>query len=323
MNDPSDLPINVEDMIFWVTAYKARTGKSWPQISRVSNIPPSTIQLFGTGKYTGDLDAVARRMFAFRQKVESQEQRTSSVLSRPDYVETITSRRITILLEMAQVGRITVAAMGSGMCKTMAAEHFQKCMGESVFLVTLRPTAGGVSSMMHQVMRAMRILPRANRRAMLSEQIMDHVQGGQSTIIIDEANNLDLEAIDEIRGWHDVTGVGIGLLGNEELARRIRGERISHQYARIASRISKMWVQDLLLDEDITAVLDAMGIEDPRVRALLVKVGTSPGHGGLREVRQILESAHIDAIGEDKPLEYEHVLAASGSRVTQILRRAA
>ncbi len=38
---------------------------------------------------------------------------------------------------------------------------------------------------------------------------------------------------------------------------------------------------------------------------------------------EILEDAHMLAIGDDTPLEYHHVVASSGSRVTQILRRAA
>lgn len=323
MNDPTDLPINVDDMILWLDEYRKRTGKSWTAISKLSNIPPSTISLFGIGKYEGDQEKVARRVYAFRQKVESQEQRTATILAEPDYVETPTSRRVTILLEMAQMGRMIVAAMGSGTGKTMAAKHFQKCMGESVYLVTLRETTGDVTPMIRQVMRAMRLRPHAHNKAICSEQIMDHVRSSKSLIIFDEANFLTLKAIEEVRAWLDATGVGIALLGNEELAQRIRGGRMSHQYARIARRIRKIYVQDLLSEEDIVPFLDAAGIDDARTRRLLIQVGTSPGHGGLGEVQQILEDAHMLAIGEDKAIEFEHIAASSGSRVTQILRRAA
>jgi hypothetical protein len=323
MNDPQEIPVNVEDMIDWLDQYRRRTGKSWNQIGKLSGMPTGTISLFGTGKYLGDNEKVARRVMAFRQKVDSQEQRTNTVLATPDFVETETARRVLILLEMAQMGRIVCAAMGSGTSKTMAAEHFKKCMGESVYLVTLRKTTGGVTTMIRQVMRAMRLRPDSNGRAACSEQIMDHVRNARATIIFDEANHMDLDSIEEARAWHDDTKVGIALLGNEELAFRIRGGRRSHQYARLARRIAKFYVQDLLTEADIGAFLDAMNIDDARTRRLLVQVGTAPGHGGLGEVQQILEMAHMLAIGEDKALEFDHVQAASGSRVTQILRAAA
>jgi DNA transposition AAA+ family ATPase len=218
------------------------------------------------------------------------------------------------------MGRLVCAAMGSGTRKTMAAEHFKKCMGESVYLVTLRHTTGGVTPMIRQVMRAMRLRPDSNGRAACSEQIMDHVRHAKATIIFDEANHMQLESIEEVRAWHDATGVGVALFGNEELAFRIRGGRRSHQYARLARRIAKFYVQDLLTDADIGAFLDAANIDDAKTRRLLVQVGTAPGHGGLGEVQQILEMAHMLAIGEDKALEFDHVQAACGSRVTQILR---
>ncbi|MEO6217735.1 MAG: AAA family ATPase [Sphingomonas sp.] len=323
MNDPTELPINVEDMIEWLDEYRRRTGKSWQQIGKISGMPTGTISLFGKGNYNGDNENVARRVLAFRQKVESQEQRTDTVLAEPDFVETETARRLLILLEMAQMGRIVCAAMGSGTSKSMVAKHFRKCMGESVYLVTLRHTTGGVTPMIRQVMRAMRLRPDTNGRAACSEAIMDHVRHAKATIIFDEANHMQLESIEEVRAWHDETGVGIALFGNEELAFRIRGGRRSHQYARLARRIAKFYVQDLLTEADIAAFLDAMNVDDPKTRRLLVQVGTSPGHGGLGEVQQILETAHMFAIGEDKALEFEHVEAASRSRVTQILRGAA
>ncbi|WP_034157900.1 AAA family ATPase [Sphingomonas sp. ERG5] len=323
MNDPTEVPVNVDDMIHWINDFKARTGKSWNQIARLSNIPFSTISMFGTEKYQGDYQNIARKVFAFKQKVDSQEQRTNTILAKPDYVEIPTSRRLTILLEMALMGRVVVAAMGSGTSKTMAAEHFQKCMGETVYLVTLRESTGDLMWMIRSVMRQLRLRPNGNSKAQLSEQIIDHVRGSKSLIIFDEANFLTLRSIEEIRAWHDATGVGIALLGNEELEKRLRGGRMSHQYARIVRRIRKLYVQDLLAEEDITPFLDAAGIDDPKSRRLLIEVGTAAGHGGLGEVQQILEDAHMLAIGEDKALEYEHVHASSGSRVTQILRRAA
>ncbi len=157
-------------MIARLNDYKARTGKSWPQISRLSNIAPSTISLFGIEKYQGDYENIARKVYAFKQKVDSQEQRTSTILAEPDYVETPTTRRLNILLEMGLMGRVVVAAMGSGTSKTKTAKHFKKCMGASVYLVTLRETTGDVSWMIRSVMRQLRIKPIGNAKAQCSSR---------------------------------------------------------------------------------------------------------------------------------------------------------
>lgn len=323
MNDPQNVPINSEDMADWLARYRAAKGLSWSSLAKVTNIPASTVSLFVTGKYEGNVANVAKRVFAFRQRVESQEQRANTALARPDYIETKSSRRIQILLEIAQMGRMTVAAMGPGTSKTMTAEHYKACMGDGVWLVTMRKTTGEVSPMIRQVMRAMGLQPRSVCKDARSEQIMDHVAGSGGLIIFDEANHLELDAIEEIRAWHDATGVGIALLGNEELALRIRGGRRGQAYARLARRIAQFVIQDLNEDDDVAAYLDAMKIEEPATRRMLIQIGTAPGHGGLGEVQQILESGHMMAIGEDKPLEHEHVQAARNSRVTQVLRRAA
>lgn len=322
MNDPTDIPVNVNDMIFWIADYRKVTGKSWGKLSTLSQIAPSTLQAFGTGKYTGDAMAIAKKVFAFKQKLESQAQRSDTLLAKPDFVETPTASNVLTLLHLAQMGRITIGAMCPGSSKTYAAEYFKKCMGESVWFITCRETTGRVIDMIRQVMKAMRLRPVGRSKAEWSAQIIEHIRGTGGLIIVDEANFLLLEAIEEFRSWHDETEVGICFLGNEKLEELFRGAR-GHQYARLMSRTASFWVQDHLSEKDVEMFLDAAKIDDPRSRSLLVKVGTARGGGGLREVQQILESAHIAAIGQDVALEYEHIEAAKKSRVTHVLRWAA
>ncbi|MDH7971754.1 AAA family ATPase [Sphingomonas sp. AR_OL41] len=321
MNDPENTPIHAEDEITWMRNYRATKGLSWTQLSRISNIPSSTLSLLLSGKYTGNVDAVAKRVFGFRQKAQSQEERALGALTLPDYVETRSSRLLTNLLGIAHTGRLILAAMGPGTSKTMTARHYKGCMGDTVWMVTMRDTTGSTGAMIRAVMRAMALQARGPLSS-VADQIIDRVAGTQGLLIVDEANHLERGAIEELRGWHDVTGIGIALLGNEELALRIKGGANRHAYARLESRMAACHIQDVPTDEDVSIFLDACDIDEPAIRKVLIDVGTSPQHGGLREVHQILQGANMLAIADEQLLGLAHVQQAKGSRFTQQMRRA-
>lgn len=323
MNDPENVPINVDDEKAWMLEYRARKGFSWSELAKVSGIPASTVQLFLTDRYTGVKENIARRIYAFRQKADSQELRAQSMLAAPEYVETPTSRLIMNLLGIAHTGRAVVAAMGPGTSKSITARHYKTCMGETVWLATMRETTKTTPAMVRQVMRSMALLPRSNSIAQGADQIIDRVAGTQGILIIDEANHLERGAIEELRAWHDATGVGLALLGNEELAMRIKGGANRHAYARLESRLGACHIQDVPTEQDVRVFLDALDIDEPAIRRVLIEVGTSPQHGGLREVHQTLQAANMLAIADEKLLELEHVQQAKGSRFTQQMRRAA
>lgn len=322
MNNPDDMPIDIGEMMAWLEGHKSKTGLSWAALARESGIPAGTLSQLATNNYAGDRSAQARRIFRYRQKVDSQAERSRSALIAPRYVPTPTSRRIQFLLEVAQMGRMTVGAMGPGLGKTVTARHYRDSV-QPVWLATMRQTTKTTSAMIGQVMGAMGLHIKSGWLQQRSSQVIDRVAGSGGLIIIDEANHLDWAALEEIRAWHDETGVGVTLLGNEELIRRIRGGADRHQYARLASRLANVHVQDLPIEGDIEAYLDAVDIIEPDMRRPLIEVGVSMGHGGMREVQQILESANMLSIADDQPLGLEHLTTAMKSRTTSMLRRAA
>lgn len=320
MTNPDDMPIDLDDMIAWIVEYKERHGLSWEALGKASGIPGGTLGPVCNGNYGGDHAEQARRIFRFKQQVESQEARQLAALERPRHIDTPTARRIQFLLEIAQMGRITVGALGPGTGKTITAETYTHSMSNNVWLVTMRQSTRTVSAMIGQVLTAMN-MAKSGWATQRSTQVIEHVRGRQGLIIVDEANHLEWAAFEELRGWHDETGVGICLLGNEELILRIRGGANRHAYARLNSRIANYHVQDLPIEGDVTAYLDAMDIIEPDLRRPLIEKGLSPGHGGLREVQQILESAKMLSIADGTHLTTEHVRDAMSSRATTILRR--
>lgn len=323
MNNPEDVPVNAADEIAWLKRYKLETGLSWKVLAAQSDIPHGTLStLQNIDNYQGNLEVQARRIMEFRQKVESQKQRTRTALRSPKFIETPTARTLMALFEIAHMGRITVAAMGPGTGKTISARHYAAST-RPTYLATMRQSTRTVSSMMDQVARAMSLQIPNSWVQMKSNAIINKVKDTGALLIIDEANHLCWEALEELRGWYDEADLGICLLGNEELVLRIRGGARSHQYARLASRIANSHEQDTPTEADTDTFMDEFDIDEGAIRKTLRAIATQPGHGGLREVRQILEAANMLAIAEDGMLEIKHVEAAIKSRATIQRRRSA
>ncbi|MES2987652.1 MAG: AAA family ATPase [Pseudomonadota bacterium] len=323
MNDPLNIVIDPEEMRLWLFGHKTANALSWRTLGLRSGLALSTAQAFCSGTYKGNIENVAREVYAFKQKVESQEARAATALARPDFIETKTAQRLQFLMEWAQGGRMTAAALGPGTGKTVTAEHYKASIGDTVWIATMKESTRSPTAMIAQVMKAMGLVDTRGWAQQRSGQIEEYVRGKQGLLIVDEANHLELPSLEEIRAWHDSTGLGVIFLANEELLERIRGGSRRHAYARLNSRIAHFHVQDLPLEEDVAAYLDAMEIDDPAMCRPLTEVALSPGHGGLRELQQILESAHMAAIATEKVLELDHIKQAIASRTIDARRRGA
>lgn len=315
MNDPKDMPIDDREMAAWMVAHKNETGLSWKLIGDRSGMSSGMLHSFVAGNYRGNVETVAKRVFQYRQKVESQSRQMVTKLTEPGYIATPTGDRVLELLQEAQSGRIVAAGMGPGTGKTKAAKHFKGSMGGTTWLVTLRETTGTVHSMIHEIHRVMKLSAKGYGQAAAAE-VLDHIRGKDGVLIIDEANHATLKMLEELRAWHDETGVGLALFGNDELIRTIQSGPNAHALARLESRIAMMHEQDLPIEEDVERYLDAFDIIEPDMRRPLIKVGTSRGHGGLREVSMVLQSANRAAIGLDETLNASHIERALAFRRT-------
>lgn len=319
MNHPNDTAIDVEEMRDWLMAYKAQSGLSWSQLAAKSGIPSGTISPFAANNYAGNIDRIAREIFKFKQMLEATAERADGVPVEPGFFQTPTSERLRALLVIAHMGRITVGATGPGTGKTMMMKHYRDSVS-NCWTATMSPTTKTLSAMMFEVMRAIGMQAKGGWNRQLSQQIVDRIGSRRGLLIIDEANHCELEAIEEIRAWHDATGVGICLLGNEELVQRIENGPRRDAFARLNSRIAQRHVQNLPVPGDVDAFCDAWGLADPAMRKFLERVAMTPGAGGLRECRQIVESGAMLAIAEERALSFGDLRDAQATRATRVIR---
>lgn len=316
MNNPDSMPIDVEEERLWLTSFREERSLTWPQLSRMSGIPAGTLSTFGGGTYHGRNDNVAKQVFKFRQTLAAETERAAGLAAAPGYFETKTSNRLHALMTIARLGRITVAAMGPGTGKTIAAEEYQ-AITSNCWMATIMHSTRASRSMLKTILRAVGA-PRSNgSAAQLTEDLCDTLALKQGAVlIVDEANHLQLEELEVLRGIHDRTGVGLCLLGNEELLMRIRGGAKRDQYGRLNSRIAESHVQHLPEPEDVDAFCDAWDVKAAGMRTFMMKIARSPGSGGLRECRQIVERASMFAADENRAFSFADLKEAQSTRAS-------
>jgi DNA transposition AAA+ family ATPase len=117
----------------------------------------------------------------------------------------------------------------------------------------------------------------------LSRRIRDRIRNTNGLLIFDEAQHLLDRAIDEIRSWHDDTGIGIAFLGNETVLARIEGGHRRAAFAQLYSRIGMRLIQNLPLTEDARALAEAWDVHEAKQIEFIVKKSQQPG--GLRTSR--------------------------------------
>jgi DNA transposition AAA+ family ATPase len=325
MINVKEMPItdeDIDDIRLWAVGYRTSQEPPlpWSQFAAESGIPAGTLQPFVTGKYQGDNAKYARMMIQFRQAVEARTKRQASLPVDPGYFETQTTRRLQFLLQTAHDGKIVVAATGPGTGKTMAINDYMM-KAQPCYKATMRPSTARLLPMILEVHKALNIpISVRGSAASASQLVVERLQKRKALLVIDEANFLSADGIEEIRSWHDETGVGIALFGNEELLTRIETSRHRDQFARLSRRIGGRHIQSLPTEEDVTAFCDAWGIVQPDIRQYLKRVALTPDAGGLGECQQLIEAGSMIAAGEDRGLTLPDLRDAQAMRVSRWIK---
>lgn len=321
MNNVHEAPIDIEEMRLWARGFM--NGYSPPltraEMAKKCGIPQGTLGPWLDDKYPGRSDNVARKMLAFKQNVESANKVNDALPVDPGYFETDTSVKFEKLLTLAHTGRITVIGTGPGTGKTITINEYQNARSE-VFVATMAPSKRTLGQMITEVQLALKMIPRKLRAADSSREVMNKLTGRNALLVIDEANHLTYESIDELRSWHDATGVGLCLAGNEELVREIQQGKNRDAYARLNSRIARIYVQNTPTEYDVAAFCDAWGISDPAIREYLTRIGMHRDSGGLRECKQLVEMASYIADEDGRGLalhDLQDVQRTRGSKWIQ------
>lgn len=134
--------------------------------------------------------------------------------------------------------------------------------------------------------------PSALRTDAIAKHILQRLEPGD-VIVIDEAQNLDVRALDGLRHFYDEGGIGIAYLGNEEVVRRIAGKGRRGAFAQLQSRVGMRLHITSPEARDVDAMLAACGVTGKEEVEFARELARMPG--GLRTATHVIRQAAASA----------------------------
>lgn len=268
--------------------HKAERNLSWADMAGITGVAQGTLSVWATGKYAGDNSKVAADIQRYFDNLEVQQQMRSELPEPPAYQPTPSSRRIIANLRWAQRGKIVAIACAPGIGKTSSARQHQ-AEAPNVWIATLSPSTSGVQPMQQEVLAALGMDKLVGSPQQLTREIRKRVQGTGGLLVIDEAQHASEKALEEIRSWHDATGIGIALVGSQTVIQRLEGGTRKDAFAQLFSRVSMRHIQVGVLPGDAKMIAEAWGVQEAAHIAYLESIATKPG--ALRGMSMVIELA--------------------------------
>lgn len=287
-------------------AEKEAAGLSWSDIAQQSGIPAGTISTWAKGNYSGDVMRVAADVRRFLDARAAMASLRSGAIVDPGFLETPTAVKLLQMLTFAQLGEIVAIACGPGTGKSRVAEEYQT-RASNVWRAVMRPSSAGVQPMQVAVLAAMGVDEARGSPQQLTARILAKIRGSRGLIIIDEAQELSEKALDEARSWHDETGIGLALIGDERVIGRLGGLR-RKELARLHSRISMRHIQAGPTGADAEVVARGWGVTAPDQLRFLRGLAAKPG--GLRGIAKVVKLAALVAADEGREIALDDLRGA-------------
>ena len=274
-------------------------------LSRETGVSSSALSQFINGKYKGDNDAVAASISTW---LESRKTAQSALPEIPDYVVTPTSEKITAALTYAQLTHTIALVYGNpGVGKSEALKQYTRT-GNNVWRLTASKSRTNELETMYELALEMGISDAPYQRGALSRLLRRRLRDTNALVIIDEADWLNYDAIEELRILQEECGIGLAFIGNHKVYDRLTGGSRTVDFARLFSRVAKKIVINNVLAADVDSFCDAWKIDGRDERKLLRAIAKRPG--ALRSLSHIRPLAHIYASGKSEPVNSGHIHSA-------------
>lgn len=282
---------------------------TWKQLGTIVGVPEGTISAWVPNKYAGDNAAIAAKVYRYFQAESERQELAAERPAVPDFIMTDTAKRVWASLAMAQQSDMTAFAGNPGQGKTATIVQY-KATRPNVWVIAIRPSNGGVAPMLVSLLRAMGVPNPRGVPGVLADMVIAKITGTKGLIVVDDAQNATIKAIEELRGIHDATGIGVAMVGHLELISNLR------PHAQLFSRLGSRHTQRKPLQADIVQLAAAWGVERGPELTFLLSLGR--GQGGLRTLTKTCRNATFLARREGVPLHIDHLKSAASQGETEI-----
>lgn len=248
----------------------------------------------------GDIEGLENKLDEFFRTQEEQEAATEKALPyRPiqDYIPTSISEDVCKLICYCQIEKGMVIIHGdAGIGKTKGAEKFVRENPAASVYIQATPSIGTLGNLLKIIARALKV-PESRNKLELMLAIRKKLEGTNKVIIIDEAQHLQLRALEEIRAWADPNpitgqpGVGIALIGNTEVYTRMVGKQEA-RFAQLFSRIrmNRYYSTQKVTDNDVKALFPKLA-DDGQEKELAFLHGICRSKWGIRGAVNVYNNA--------------------------------
>ena len=281
--------------------YLETMGKSQADVAQALGLSASALSQWLKGKYQGDSKAIDRKVARHLGLEKNRAETGVADLGR--FVLTSVAEKVFMVCEYcARHKSMGVVQGAAGMGKTMALAEYAERAPDALYL-RCHPGFDRPTPVLTALAEKLKLIPAARERVTMVGQswtrlldaILARLTGASCIIIIDEAQYLSVKTLEILRTIVDVAEVGLVLAGNDEVYRRVEGERA--QFAQLHSRIAILRRIGLGATRDDMAKLAGHFLADDGIDMLVER---SRRAGGIRASMKILALARDYAEDEAK-----------------------
>lgn len=283
-----------------------RNRISFNRLSIETGISPVRLKNWLEGKSRGDVSVIENALYGWLKSMqETREQASQGVIpADPDWLPTPTATTIQIALKHAhRLADIAVIYGGAGLGKTLTANHYKE-EHPNVWLATMTPSVNTVSACLERVAQAVGLNGVQPSAVRTENAIINRVMGSQGLLVVDEAQHLSVQCLDQLRSLQDAAKIGMVFMGNESVFTQLTGGSRKAHFAQLFSRIGKPQRLGNPTLADIDTLLDAWGVTEGKARALCREIGGKAG--ALRGLTKVLRMAWLMR-DEGESLTYDRV----------------
>lgn len=228
MNDEV-VHMSVDESIAAIQTYKKETGKTQTIIAKELDVSPAMLSSFLAGTYKTPHTLVPK----IEQLLNIAEKKEIAPVE-PDFVKTTVSEMVINTISYCHIqGKIAVVYGDAGVGKTMAINEY--CRRNNLAIkITIAPSYSSMSGVNELLAEKLGVRERVSRK--IYSEIITKLKDSGRVIIIDEAQHLTVRTLNHIRCLADESGIGVALIGNDEVYTKMKGSGRA-DFAQLFSRI--------------------------------------------------------------------------------------
>ncbi|EDF1295612.1 AAA family ATPase [Salmonella enterica subsp. enterica serovar Enteritidis] len=296
--------MNISDIRAGLRTLVESEKATYAQIARESGVAAGTLSAFVNNKYNGDNERVAQSLQRWLENYH----RAAELPEPPRFVETQTVRQIWTSMRFASLTEsIAVICGNPGVGKTEAAREYRRT-NNNVWMITVTPSCASVLECLTELAFELGMNDAPRRKGPLSRALRHRLEGTQGLVIIDEADHLGAEVLEELRLLQESTRIGLVLMGNHRVYSNMTGGNRTVEFARLFSRIAKRTAINKTKKADVKAIADAWQITSENERELLQQIAQKPG--ALRILNHSLRLAAMTAHGNGEHVNEDYLRQA-------------